>query len=134
MIDGQLRKLFKKHLPKIHWVSIETGDTGMGVPDSNFCIDGIEGWIEFKKTDKGIIDLKPEQIGWIIDRIRHGGRVKIAVRVHQFAGEYLIIFDGVRIEEMVGKSILVNLNLVEGWWTGRPKDWNWDEIQRILLR
>lgn len=78
--DDGLRPLFRKHLPHFDWQSVETGGTGRGVPDSNYCFGGVEGWVEFKSTDGWTVTLRPEQIGWIARRTRCGGRVWIAVR------------------------------------------------------
>ena len=79
-IDGGLRSLFRKRLPQFDWTSIETGGTGRGIPDSNYCIDGVEGWIEFKRTLHWTAGLRPEQVGWMMRRTRHGGRCFIAIR------------------------------------------------------
>lgn len=85
--DGGLYDLFKKYLPPvIHWQRIETGGTGRGIPDTNFCYE-YEGWIEFKKTSKWGAGLRPEQVGWIDRRTRVGGRVWIAVRRTHTGGE-----------------------------------------------
>src|SRR6266699_154364 len=86
MIDGGLRKIFRKHLPKFHWLSVETGLTEQGVPDSNFCIDGREGWVEFKLTSANKVTFRSEQIGWLLRRSRAGGRTYIAVRYHPPGG------------------------------------------------
>ena len=80
-IDGGLRSLFRANLPQFHWQSVETGLTGLGVPDSNFCAaGGIEGWVEYKQTDGWAVTLRPEQVGWLTRRARLGGRVWVAVR------------------------------------------------------
>src|SRR3954453_14766207 len=79
-MDGGLRKLFRQYVQPCDWQSIETAMTGGGVPDSNYCMDGVEGWIEFKLTTHWIVPLRPEQIGWLLRGTRFGGRVFIAVR------------------------------------------------------
>lgn len=86
MIDGGLRKLFQKHLPLVHWVPIETWSTGQGVPDTNFCHVGVEGWIEFKATPAWSLSFQPGQIAWHERRFRAGGRSFIAVRRHNNGG------------------------------------------------
>jgi len=73
-INGGLRQLFRAKLPGFDWVSIESGSTGGGIPDSNYCvrtndITGIEGWIEHKQTDGWAVTLRPEQVGWIARRV-----------------------------------------------------------------
>lgn len=101
-VDDGLRPIFRKFFPKpCHWQSIETGGTGLGVPDSNLCVpitssvasltpalarmreakvEGIEMWIEYKATSGFTINLRPEQIGWHLTRTRHGGKTFVAVR------------------------------------------------------
>lgn len=128
MIDGGLRKEFKNRLPLFHWQAIESGLTGQGILDSNFCYQSIEGWIEFKKTDKNLITLEPEQVGWIANRIRHGGLVKVAVRVQQHGLEHLLIFDGSMVYDMKSRSISENFHAVQCSYQGPPRSWNWNDI------
>lgn len=135
MIDGGLYKLLKKNLPQVNWQRIEIGGTGHGVPDLNFCYQGIEGWLELKKDTKGRMDIRPEQIGWIIERLRHGGLVRIAVRLQTTYSDVLIIFDGSIVEKMETKSVERNLPLAIDFWEGGPKLWDWAEIlQAIIVR
>lgn len=79
-MDGDLRKIFREHLPMVHWQSIETGMTGRGIPDTNGCYQGTEFWVEFKQTRHWTVGLRPEQVAWISRRARAGGRVWVAVR------------------------------------------------------
>jgi len=82
-IDGGLRSLFRTRLKKgIHWQSIETGGTGLGIPDANFKIKGsyTEGWIEYKQTDGWTVGLSAEQVGWHLRRRSVGGRTLVATR------------------------------------------------------
>lgn len=132
--DGGLRKLFKSNLPMVHWQPVELGAIGSGVPDTNFCYNGIEGWIEFKQTEKNRIGLRPEQIGWIIDRIRHGGRVKVAIRVTHYGEESLMMFDGAVAEDLQMGTITDNLHHVIGNWGGPPRSWCWQEILDALVK
>lgn len=80
MIDGGLRIIFRRHIPEADWQSIETGGVSRGVPDANYCLDGHEGWVEFKRTDGWTVPLGKEQSAWITRRVRHGGRVLVGVR------------------------------------------------------
>lgn len=121
-IDGGLRKIFHQKIDG-HWQAIETGGVGLGVPDSNFCIDGVEGWIEFKKTDHWKPTLRPEQIAWIHRRWRQGGNVWIAVR--RIEKElWLVRGDWVRELGATG------LKAVEAIHWSEP--WDWEAIRNIL--
>jgi hypothetical protein len=75
-----LRKSFREHIPQFDWCSLESGMTGRGIPDANYCYNGIEGWIEFKSSHHWRVKMRPGQIGWIERRIDHGGRAYVAVR------------------------------------------------------
>lgn len=129
-IDGGLRKLFHKNLPG-HWQAIETGGVGTGIPDSNFCIDGREGWIEFKKADHWRAKISPHQVAWIERRHRNGGRVFIAVRR---ARDELWLF-----RAMAGRRLLerrvddVERSLLLGCWREGVANWSWEKVKEILV-
>ena len=138
-MDGGLRTLFRQHLPQLHWQSIESGITGGGIPDANYCHDGIEGWIEFKQTKAWAVAIKPEQVGWIIRRKRAGGNVYIAVRRQKLRKyepvDELWLIDGSAAREVRdtglkhlyhGAGLLLRT-------TGGPSCWNWDEVLSHLL-
>jgi Holliday junction resolvase len=130
-IDGGLRTKFHQNCIG-DWQAIETGIIASGVPDSNFCINGIEGWIEFKQTSANAVGMRPEQVGWILRRCRAGGRVYIAVR-HKHEGgprkgppvDRLLLFHGTQAKEL--KDIgLKTQHIYEGW--------NWKEVADILTQ
>ena len=73
--------LVRGHLPpKSHFQRIETGGTGKGIPDVNFCWKGIEVWIELKIVKGKRILLAPEQVAWMFRRTKVGGRCWIMAR------------------------------------------------------
>lgn len=137
MVDGSLRKLFRQQLPG-HWQSIETGAVGRGVADSNYCIDGIEGWVEFKQTTGWTVDLRPEQIGWLQRRARAGGRVNIAVRQKARSGprrearDILWLFKGddAAFWKSNGLSTLTDKEYMMT--LGGPSVWDWRKVQNFL--
>lgn len=135
MSDANLRQIFRKHLPLFDWQSVETWSTGRGVPDLNFCYNGVEGWIECKRTLAWKVNITPEQIGWIERRCRHGGRVFIAVRRMRAAGPRL----GPAVDElyllpgMAARSLNLQTSQPSGWaWFGGPSGWDWSEIKSRL--
>ena len=79
-IDDGLRPLICRNLRTVDWQSIESGLTGLGIPDLNGCVDGHEFWVECKATSAWAVAIDTEQIMWAERRIRHGGRVFLAVR------------------------------------------------------
>lgn len=140
MIDGGLRDKFRDKLRRgWHWQSIETGGTGRGIPDSNFCTDGIEGWIEFKKTEAWSVGLRTEQIGWIRERTIRGGRVFVATRRQTQGGVRLgapvdeIWLHSGRVVSELGKHGLKGPDPLIVC-SGGPENWDWDKIGEILCR
>lgn len=138
-IDGGLRKIFQAKLPQADWTSVETWSTGRGVPDVNYCFPGgIEGWIEFKQTSEWKVDMRPEQVAWIERRVRHGGRIFIAVRRKTEAGprrgpprDELWIARGEHVRALatgeLGKGYPGSYIGFNG-----PGRWLWSQIEAIL--
>lgn len=137
MIDGGLRKLFREHLPDIHWQSVETGGTGRGVPDSNGCADGVEFWVEFKVTSGWAVGLRPEQRAWLARRTRCGGRCWVAVRRQAAAGErrgpaadQLWLLPAAVALEISGLRQAPAAHLLGA---GGPGRWGWAAVRAALL-
>lgn len=142
-IDGGLRKLFRDHLPQLHWTSIETGGTGQGVADSNYLAPGgREGWVEYKQTEGWTVTLRPEQVSWLDRRHRLGGRAWIAVRRRAKAGprrgppvDELHVFHaglareaksgGLRHPEVAAAALVLR---------GGPSRWDWVAVLGLLLQ
>lgn len=139
MIDGGLRKTFHARLKEgIHWQSVESV-TGLGIPDSNFCGGGVEGWVEFKMTKGWAVTLRPEQVGWIMARTMRGGRVFVATRRMHNGGPRL----GAPVDELWihrGRDVLeLNENGLRGaepvyMATGGQSLWHWPTIREILMK
>lgn len=129
-MDGNLRSLFLKNLPQVHWQSIESGMTGRGIPDTNGCFDGQEFWIEFKETQHWSVSLRPEQIGWLMRRARAGGRVFIAVRR---AGQELWLLSGNDAIDLKENGLRgCHPNNVLATYGGGPRAWDWNDILTAL--
>lgn len=137
-VDGGLRKLFRQHLKAgFHWQSIETGGTGRGIPDSNYCADGIEGWVEFKQTEGWAVTLSPEQVAWHLQRNKRGGRTHIAIRRKHDGGP----FKGLAVDELwIGQGCDVREMKTDGlkakllWrvYRGGPSNWDWNSVCAAL--
>lgn len=141
MSDGELRSIFQHNIVDFHWQSVETWSTGQGVPDVNYCGYGKEGWIEFKKTEAWMVDIRPEQVGWIERRIRNGGKVLIGVRRKHNGGkrigdptDELWLFKGMAARVLLKDRLTaVPSSFKLGSWPGGPSGWPWPEIIKILL-
>jgi hypothetical protein len=124
--DGDLRHTFRVHLPQAQWSSIETGATEGGVPDSEYCFpDGTQGWIEFKCVRRGWgVVIRPAQVAWISRRVRHGGRVHIAV----LRDDVLHLFDGSQVRVLQQHGLRDHGRC----WHGGPQRWPWQLIANIM--
>jgi hypothetical protein len=142
--DDGLRALVHRNLPQFHWQSVETGAISSGVPDSNYCFQGVEGWVEMKATDGWAVTLRPEQIGWIARRVRAGGRVHVMVRRRHSGGarrgppvdELWVIH--IRHDEDIRYLKLGGLRHAEKMattlvLTGGPARWLWGSVAVALL-
>jgi len=141
LIDGGLRGIFRQHLKLVDWTSIETGITERGVPDGNGCYEGVEFWIEYKKAKGNLVQLRPQQVAWLMKRARHGGNVFVAVRRQeppsrkQKRGELdeLWLFRGDYAAHLKTHGLrLLEPGALLGVWTDGPKRWNWPQILSIL--
>ena len=150
-IDGGLRQIFRKHLRDVHWCTIESPLTEGGIPDTNFCADGVEGWIECKKTEGWAVTLRPLQVGWLLRRSRAGGRALVAVRRRCPAGprspaaDELWLLAGAAARELKAHG-LPRTDGVRwrsppwppathlGRWAGGPRGWDWPAVRRVLTR
>lgn len=128
--DGDLRRLFRAHLPAFHWVSIETGACAPGTPDSNFCFDGSEGWVEFKTTPGWAVPLRPAQVAWLDRRGRAGGKVYVAVRRRTADVDELWLLNGAAARQLRAGGLRGAQAL--GAWGGGPSAWDWGSVSSIL--
>jgi hypothetical protein len=137
--DGELRRIFKEHLPRFDFQSVETWSTGQGVPDVNYCCDGVEGWIENKKSTSYTVGMRSEQVAWIERRRRAGGRVYIAVRRMQHAGartvacDELWLWPGSAARALFTRELTMRGGGELGRWPGGPQRWPWALIAKILM-
>lgn len=113
--------------------------TGGGIPDSNFCGEGVEGWIEFKQTGGWKIgSLQVDQIGWHLARHRAGGRTFIVTRRWHDGGPR----KGPAVDELwmhAGKFVgHLGQDGLQGAapllkCDGGPSRWDWAAIRQIIL-
>lgn len=95
------------------YTRIET-NTALGVPDVNYCLNGQEGWIEYKVIENRVLQpdtmvrirLRPEQVAWLTRRRGNGGRAFILIGSP--TGE-LVVVDGVHARNIQGKVAWVAL-------------------------
>lgn len=138
MMDDGLRTLFHDNLPFVHWVAIESGLTGRGIPDSNGGYNGADFWVEYKWTEGWNCPLRPEQVAWLFRRARQGCRAFIATRRHCTAGpkrpaaDELWIHHGLYARELKAGGLRAVPPLMCA--AGGPRNWPWDEVIRVLTK
>lgn len=145
MIDGGLRGLFHQYLRVgAHWQAVETGGTGLGIPDSNVCFlmpdgTGRECWIEYKTTDAWSVGVRPEQNSWHRTRIARGGRTFFAVRRCHDGGprkgdavDELWMCHGKYSTHLMVEGLQAPDIYWLGVWSGGPARWDWDRVRQIL--
>lgn len=128
MSDGELRKIYRKHLTGFDLLAVETGGTTGGVPDTNYARNGIEGWIENKACDHWRVTIRPMQIGWCERRLRHNPHVFCGVRR---AGTEFWLYHASMMRRLQSERLDTIPCL--GHWTGGAAKWDWDRIGQILL-
>jgi hypothetical protein len=80
--ETKLRKIVKrlfdecKHDAHLSWV--ESHATSPGAFDVNYCIDGVEGWLELKAFPN--IEIRTTQVSWARERIEAGGRPLVLIQ------------------------------------------------------
>jgi hypothetical protein len=137
VIDGGLRVLLRKRLPFVHWQSIETGGTGKGIPDCNGCYQGVEFWVECKVASAWAVRIAPEQIAWLGQRRRAGGRAFVLVRRVTKGGartppaDELWLYDGSQAASLAFGGLRNGPPALSGW-VGGPAKWDWRGLLSLL--
>lgn len=137
VMDGGLRQEFHTRLRWVHWVAVESGLTGKGIPDSNGCAQGREFWIEYKFDNHWACRLLPEQVAWHWRRYRVGGTTFIATRRTSKPGprtpaaDELWLHEGRWVRELKDGGLRGAPAL--GIWGGGPGCWDWEEVGSILM-
>lgn len=136
--DDGLRALFRKNVTRAHWQTIEHL-LDRGVPDANVCIEGHDVWIEFKATKAWGVRMRPEQVGWLLARHRHGGSTVIAVRRRRPGVDqlWLVRGHGAELVQSCGLTPWINASARDsaflGMWEGGPSRWRWDLVRGALM-
>lgn len=87
----------REQLDPPHWERVENSASGGGMPDLNWCWNGVEGWLELKHrsappveedTDVVIDTVTAGQRLWWRERHAAGGRCYVMIRI---ANEYILL-------------------------------------------
>lgn len=132
--ESKLWGLFKDHLPVgAHFQRVETGGTGLGIPDVNLCYDGSEIWVELKIISGKRVPLRPEQIAWHYKRFAAGGRTFILARdkfdgPRKGKGDTLYLWPGQLVLELNQKGIETGGGLI------LPKPFDWPRLMKEIFK
>jgi penicillin-binding protein-related factor A (putative recombinase) len=128
--DGGLRILFRKHLPQVHWTTVESRFTESGIPDLNGCFDGVEFWVECKLARGWKVVIRPSQIAWMSRRIRSGGICFIAARRKTKSADEFWLFHGRDIQILRTHGLQRLTPIVAA--NGGPTHWPWNDVVAAL--
>lgn len=132
--------MLHSHLRMVHWQTMELGVMGAGCPDTNGCWSGVDFWIECKHvaSEVALVPLEPPQIGWILRRMRAGGRVFVATWVEHAGGprkgeavSRLVLHEGwdAPVLRTEGLAAVPPVLVLEGG----PGAWDWDALLSVLV-
>jgi len=107
-----------------HWKFVESKEVSPGFPDINFCVNGVEGWVELKHgTDKKPPTLRPTQCAWFRRRVGVKGNCWLLLAVAVGRDNYFYLLHGKDV------PALVKANGIEDWtknniaWWHNKIDW-----------
>lgn len=109
------KKMWKYLGPKLrpygHFERIESHETGVGIPDVDYCIKGYCNHLELKysEREKGGLRLRPSQVGWFRKRIHAGGQPWLLA--------------GMKIRDTRGYVLIPGTNVPALKQTTDAKDW-----------
>jgi hypothetical protein len=125
-MDGGLRKLFRHHLPSVHWTTIESGFTEAGIPDLTGCIGGQEFWLELKAIKHWRATIAPAQAGWHLRHHMAGGRTFFVLR-KKLPNDELFLVPGSQVRELMADGVKSFKA-----YSGGPAKWDWAAILETI--
>lgn len=110
-----------------HWTFIESKDVSPGIPDLNFCVNSIDGWIELKYgTDKNPPTLRPTQCAWFRRRAGVGGNCWLLMGAPFYEAHSFYLIPGIQVPGLVKATKLDHWKKeAQIKWDGRI---NWKEF------
>lgn len=130
-------QLLKKHMPEfLDRLDRIENVVGVGTPDVNFCINGVDGWIEMKspkepvrKTSKLLNHpLNQDQKNWFLRQCNAGGRAFILICTNK---RWMLI-DG-SLADVINDMTVNELWKIASWSMTKPisKEY-WKSLRTIL--
>lgn len=132
--------LFKKNMPQGHdRLDRIENIVGIGTPDVNYCIDGVEGWIEMKapkepmrSTSKLLTKhahpLSQDQKNWFLKQRNAGGRAYILIATNK---RWMLI-EGKHADN-INDMTIEQLWHIAMWATQKPVNkYGWELLRAFL--
>jgi hypothetical protein len=131
MSEQRLRKYLIDNLNSAtcHISQVESHAVSAGIPDLNYCVDGVEGWIELKWWYKSKpAQFRPTQIAWFRRRVTAGGK-PFVVWAHDLDGPPKFVL-------MEGKNVpsLARSQEIKDWYKCSVRQWDGTIPFGLLLR
>lgn len=120
MKEKKLRKIVKKCLGSstssdFHVSWVESHDTAIGIPDLNYCVRSVEGWLELKCGPE--IEVRAAQVRWMEERIASGGWPLFLIQY----GDIFLVIPGSAAESLRQEPHQENaMRLASAIWQGEP--------------
>ena len=84
-----------------HFSRVESHATSAGIPDVDFCVDGIEGHIELKYgNDKNRPHIRLSQLKWFKNRIKAGGRPIVFAKIRLDMQVRYCFYEGTKVPQL----------------------------------
>ena len=104
---------------------MEPSNTNPGIPDINWCIDGVEGNLELKYaySDGAAPHIRPAQLVWFRERMKAGGYPMLAYYIE--ADKYMdevFVFEGQYIEQLAMAKTVDDLDDIESLRVVNPEE------------
>jgi hypothetical protein len=134
--EAKFRKFLIRNMPG-HWSMVESPITSAGIPDLDFCINGIEGHVELKyASEKKSPELRTSQRLWFRRRLAEGGTPVIFIEYKLKDGMVYALFCAKGLKKILGQQ---NKAITYVWlmkhadfiWKDEP---HWGRLIEVLTR
>ena len=114
-----------------HFSRVESGETSVGIPDVDYCIDGIEGHLEIKYgTGDKLPKIRPSQVNWFKARHKAGGSPFLLAKIITNDKPKYFFFRADRIQKLAHANVYTDWEVLSNFaWFG---EMNWSELIYLL--
>ena len=118
MSENKFWDSIKQHIGgRGHFSRVESHETSSGIPDVDFCIDGVEGHIELKYSVNKVPKIRPSQGRWFRYRVMRGGNPWLLCHIVINGENRYLLFEGRDVTR------ILETNELADWITFSRMDW-----------